>query len=69
MGSLAESLVTMIRRPLSPHHVELLRAVGKERDVPENALVVRSGEAAEQFHYVLEGEFELYDPVRRKRIG
>jgi thioredoxin reductase (NADPH) len=69
MESLAENLVTMVRRPLTPAHVALLRGAGTERDVAEDELVYRSGEPADRFIYVLDGTFELYDPVRRQRVG
>lgn len=69
MESLAEDLTTMIRRPLTPHHVSLMRAIGEEREVPEGTIVQRSGDPADQFAYVLDGEFELYDTVRQQRVG
>jgi thioredoxin reductase (NADPH) len=69
MDSLAENLATMIRRPLTEGHVALLRRAGRVEEVAAGTLVTRAGQPYEEFHFVLEGEFELYDPVKDCRIG
>jgi thioredoxin reductase (NADPH) len=69
MDGLAENLATMVRRPLSEHHVALLRRAGREEEVAEGTLLYRSGDLADRFIFVLDGEFELYDIYRGERIG
>lgn len=69
MDSLAENLATMIRRPLTAQHVALLRQQGVEETLAEGTILYRSGDRADRFIFVLEGEIELYDPVRRARVG
>ncbi len=69
MDSLAEDLSTMARRPLTDAHVAMMRAVGTLKDFSAGAIVVRSGDAADRFLFVLEGDVELFDPVRGVRIG
>ena len=69
MESLAEDLATMIRRPLTEGHVDLLRRAGRIEEIEPGSIVIRAGDAYEDFHFVLEGEFELYDPVKGCRIG
>lgn len=69
MDSLAENLATMIRRPLTPQHVALLRRAGVEETLPEGTILYRSGDRADRFIFVLDGEIELYDPVRQARVG
>ncbi len=69
MESLAENLATMIRRPLTEGHVALLRRAGDMIDVPQGVVVVRAGQPSDHFFFVLEGEFELYDPAKDRRIG
>jgi thioredoxin reductase (NADPH) len=67
MESLAENLRTMIRRPLAEAHVRALRREGTERRFAAGEIVFRTGDPTDTFHYVEEGEFELYDPVRGAR--
>ncbi|PZR00573.1 MAG: thioredoxin-disulfide reductase [Cereibacter sphaeroides] len=69
MESLAEDLVTMVRRPLTEDHVRLLRRIGRVEEVEAGMPVIRAGERYDRFQYVLEGEFELYDPVKNIRMG
>jgi thioredoxin reductase (NADPH) len=64
MESLAEDLATMVRRPLTDAHVAALRRIGTERLVPEGAIFLRTGDPADQFFYVLEGGFALWDEAR-----
>ncbi len=69
MESLAENLATMIRRPLTEGHVALLRRKGQEVAIDEGTMLIRAGERSDEFFFVLEGEFELYDPAKAQRIG
>ena len=69
MDSLAENLITMIRRPLTEGHIAALRAAGRVEQVPEGTLLYRSGDRADRFIFVLDGTIELYDPVRQARVG
>ena len=69
MDSLAENLATMVRRPLTPQHVALLWRAGAEETLPEGTILYRSGDRADRFIFVLDGEIELRDPVREARIG
>jgi thioredoxin reductase (NADPH) len=57
----------MIRTPLSPSHVEALRAAGKVVTYPKGTLVVRQGETANRFVYVEEGEIEVVNPFTGER--
>lgn len=67
MESLAENLRTMIRRPLAEAHVRALAREGARREVSAGEIVIRAGEPTDTFYYVEEGEFEIYDPVKRVR--
>ena len=69
MDGLAENLVTMVRRPLEEGHIALLRRAGRIEEVAAGTIVTRAGQPYESFFFVLEGEFELYDPVKDARIG
>ena len=64
MESLAEDLATMVRRPLTEAHVEAIRRIGRELNVPEGKIFLRTGDPADQFFYVLEGGFLLWDETR-----
>ena len=64
MESLAEDLATMVRRPLSDAHVAAIRRIGDERVIPADTVFVHTGDAADQFFYVLEGGFQLWDEAR-----
>ena len=69
MDHLAEDLSTMIRRPLTAAHIDLLRRAGVTRDVAAGEIVVKGDALADQFHFVEAGEFELFDLRRQSRIG
>ncbi len=69
METLAEDLATMVRRPLLPAHVEAMREVGQEVEVPAGQVVHAAGDTYHRFTYVLEGEVELFDPDSGDRIG
>jgi thioredoxin reductase (NADPH) len=64
MDSLAEDLATMVRRPLTDAHVAAIRRIGQERLIPQGAIFLRTGDPADQFFYVLDGGFQLWDEAR-----
>ncbi len=64
MESLAEDLATMVRRPLTEDHVAAIRRIGAERLIHRGTILLRTGDPADQFFYVLEGGFQLWDEVR-----
>ncbi len=69
MESLAEDLATLQRRPFSERLVRALRAIGVEREVQEGAIFLRSGDPADEFVHVLEGEFQLWDAVQEAPLS
>lgn len=69
MERMSDNLATMIRRPLTPAHLAMLRAAGREVHYAEGDFAYRSGDPLDRFEVVEEGGFELYDPVREMRIG
>ncbi|TAG12030.1 MAG: FAD-dependent oxidoreductase, partial [Rhodobacterales bacterium] len=69
MESLAEDLATMVRRPLTADHIAALRGIGTERKVPEGEIFMRTGDPSDHFHFVLEGEFQLWDEARAKPLN
>ncbi len=69
MESLAENLETMVRRPLAEAHVRALAREGRRLDFAEGDLIIRAGEPITTFYYLEEGEIELFDPVKKIRIG
>ncbi|MEL7310443.1 MAG: FAD-dependent oxidoreductase [Pseudomonadota bacterium] len=67
MESMARDLREMRRTPLQASHVEALRAVATERDYAEGEIVVRAGEPADKFIYVLEGEIIVLHAITGER--
>src|SRR5215469_8694834 len=67
METIGEDLRQMIRTPLSPSHVEALRAAGKVVTYPKGTIMVRQGETANRFVYVEEGEIEVVNPFTGER--
>ena len=68
MESLADDLATMVRRSLSDAHVAAIRRIGEERLIPADTVFLRTGDPADQFFYVLEGGFQLWDEVRASPV-
>ncbi len=68
MESLAENLRTMVRRPLSAHHVDLLRRAGDLRTVQTAEVLLVPGAAQSHLYYIEEGEFEVFDPASDERV-
>jgi thioredoxin reductase (NADPH) len=69
MESYAEDLATMVRRPLTPDHVAMIRCDGVVRKVAQGEVVARAGEPNDLFQFVEEGELELFDAFSMARIG
>jgi thioredoxin reductase (NADPH) len=69
MESFAADLATLVRTPLDASHVEAMRAKGTERDIAPGDIVVLPGEPMGEFHYVLNGEIEAFDPTTDRRYG
>jgi len=65
--TIGEDLRQMIRTPLSPSHVEALRAAGKVVTYPKGTIMARQGEKANRFVYVEEGEIEVVNPFTGER--
>jgi thioredoxin reductase (NADPH) len=57
----------MIRTPLSPSHVEALRAAGEVVTYPKGTIMAHPGEKADRFVYVEEGEIEVVNPFTGER--
>ncbi len=69
MESLAEDLATMVRRPLTEAHIASIRSVGTERIIPAGAIFITTGDASDQFYYVLDGAFQLWDDTRGEAMN
>ncbi len=67
METIGEDLRQMIRTPLSPSHVEALRAAGKVVTYPKGTIMARPGEPANRFVYVEDGEIEVVNPFTGER--
>jgi thioredoxin reductase (NADPH) len=65
--TIGEDLRQMIRTPLSPSHVEALRAAGKVVTYPKGTSMAKPGEKANRFVYVEEGEIEVVNPFTGER--
>jgi len=65
--TIGEDLRQMIRTPLSPSHVEALRAAGKVVTYPKGTIMAKQGEKANRFVYVEEGEIEVVNPFTGER--
>jgi thioredoxin reductase (NADPH) len=65
--TIGEDLRQMIRTPLSPSHVEALRAAGKVVTYPKGTFMAQPGEKANRFVYVEEGEIEVVNPFTGER--
>jgi thioredoxin reductase (NADPH) len=69
MESLAEDLATMVRRPLTEAHVAAIGRIGTERLIPQGTIFLRTGDPADQFYYVLDGGFQLWDEARGQPLN
>jgi thioredoxin reductase (NADPH) len=65
--TIGEDLRQMIRTPLSPSHVEALRAAGRVVTYPKGTIMAQPGEKANRFVYVEEGEIEVVNPFTGER--
>ncbi|HEX4240462.1 MAG TPA: FAD-dependent oxidoreductase [Steroidobacteraceae bacterium] len=67
METIGEDLRQMIRKPLSPSHVEALRAAGQVVTYPKGTFMAQPGEKADRFVYVEDGEIEVVNPFTGER--
>ncbi|SEL19124.1 thioredoxin reductase (NADPH) [Roseovarius nanhaiticus] len=69
MESFAADLATMVRTPLGDDHVAAMRARGSEHDFAKGDVIVAPGAPMGEFHYLLDGEIEAFDPTTDQRYG
>jgi thioredoxin reductase (NADPH) len=62
MEGIGADLREMQRKPLAAHHVEALRAAGREAAYRSGDFISRPGELIDRFIYVEEGEIEVVNP-------
>ncbi|MEO1582091.1 MAG: FAD-dependent oxidoreductase [Pseudomonadota bacterium] len=67
METIARDLREMRRTPLHESHVAALREISEEVTYEKGEIVVRAGEMANQFVYVLEGEIVVLHPITGER--
>ena len=67
MESIGPDLRQMQRTPLSPEHVERLRAAGKVVTYPAGVYVATPGEPIDHFVYLEDGEIEVVNPMSGER--
>jgi thioredoxin reductase (NADPH) len=68
METIGGDLRQMQRIPLEASHVQALLAVGKIVTYPAGTFLVRSGEPADRFFYVQEGEIEAVNAYTDERL-
>jgi thioredoxin reductase (NADPH) len=68
METIGRDLLEMQRVPLAAAHVEAIRAIGAEASYPAGAMIVRPGDPATHFIYVLAGEIEVVDAFTGARL-
>ena len=67
MESLAADLREMRRIPLTPEHLEAIRAIGEERRFSAGQMVLRPGDDMKEFMLVEEGEIVIVDALTLER--
>ena len=67
METIGGDLRQMQRTPLSPAHVEALRAAGRTVFYPQGTVIVRTGDPMDRFTYVEDGEIEVVNPFTDER--
>lgn len=67
MESIGPDLLQMQRTPLTPEHVERLRAEGKVVTYPAGVYVATPGQPIDRFVYLEDGEIEVVNPVTGER--
>jgi thioredoxin reductase (NADPH) len=68
METIGGDLRQMQRTPLTPAHVDALRAVGKIVTYPAGTILVRPGEVVDRFVYLEEGEIEAVNAYTNGRL-
>lgn len=69
METIGRNLDEMQRVPLTPAHVEALRAAGMPATYAAGTYIVQPGDPVDCFVYVDEGEIEVVDAFSGKRYG
>ena len=69
METLAADLATMVRTPLTEAHVERIRGIGREVDIPAGETFMPLGAEMDRFFYLLDGEAEAVDSMTGGRYG
>jgi thioredoxin reductase (NADPH) len=69
METIGRNLDEMQRVPLTPAHVEALRAAGMPATYAAGTNIVQPGDPVDCFVYVDEGEIEVVDAFSGKRYG
>ena len=59
---ISDTLAKEAFQTLSEDQIEALRSFGEERTVEKGEFLYRSGDAAEEFYVILEGEVNIFDP-------
>jgi thioredoxin reductase (NADPH) len=67
METIGRDLREMQRVPLAASHVAALRSVGQLVDYPADTFLARTGEPADRFIYVVDGEIEVVNPFTDER--
>lgn len=67
METIGYDLRQMQRTPLTPEHVEALRAAGTEKRYSAGTMLVHQGERIDHFTYVEDGEIEVVDDFTGER--
>jgi thioredoxin reductase (NADPH) len=67
METIGRDLREMQRVPLAPSHVEALRRAGAIAHYAAGTVIVRTGDPADRFVYVEEGEIEVMNPFTGER--
>ena len=67
METIGRDLEEMQRTPLSPAHVDAIRAISDVATYAEHVDIVRPGDVVDRFVYVLDGEIEVVNPFTGER--
>lgn len=67
METIGRDLREMQRVPLAASHVAALRSAGQVVDYPADTFLARTGEPADRFIYVVDGEIEVVNPFTDER--
>ena len=68
MEKIGQDLMALQRTPLAESHIAAIREAGAEVRYPAGAVLVRPGDAVENFVYVEEGEIEVVNAFTGERL-